>query len=56
VNLKMQVADQQIVAMKVDSTPSVIVNGKYRLRMESLRGADEVIGLINYLVAKESAP
>jgi len=56
VNLKMQVADQQIVAMKVDSTPSIIVNGKYRLRMESLRSADEVIGLVNYLVARESKP
>jgi thiol:disulfide interchange protein DsbA len=56
VNLKVQVADQQIVAMKVDSTPSIVVNGKYRLRMESLRTADEVIGLVNYLVARESAP
>ncbi len=56
VGLKMQVADQLIVAMKVDSTPSIIVKGKYRLRMESLRSADEVIGLVNYLVAKESAP
>ena len=55
VNLKMQVADQQITAMKVDSTPSLIVNGKYRLRMESLRTANEVIGLVNYLVARESA-
>lgn len=56
VNLKMRVADQQIVTMKVDSTPSIVVNGKYRLRMESLRTPDEVIGLVNYLVAKESTP
>ncbi len=56
VNLNMRVADQQIVAMKVDSTPSIVVNGKYRLRMESLRTADEVIGLVNYLVARESTP
>jgi len=56
VGLKMQVADQQIAAMRVDSTPSIIVNGKYRLRMESLHSADEVIGLVNFLVARERAP
>lgn len=56
VDLKMKVADQQIKDMQVDSTPSIVVNGKYRLRMESLHDADEVIGLVNFLVARESAP
>jgi thiol:disulfide interchange protein DsbA len=56
VDLNMKVADQQITAMKVDSTPSIVVNGKYRLRMESLRTSDEVIGLVNYLVTRESTP
>jgi len=56
VDLKMKVADEQITAMKVDSTPSIVVNGKYRLRMESLQNSKEVIGLVNYLVARESTP
>ena len=56
VDLKMKVADEQITAMKVDSTPSIVVNGKYRLRMESLRSSDEVIALVNYLVTRETTP
>ena len=56
VDLKMKVADQQIAAMGVDGTPSLIVNGKYRLRMESLRTAEDIIQLVNFLVARERAP
>ena len=55
VEMKMRVADEQIAAMKVDSTPTIIVNGKYRLRMESLRTAEEIIDLVTFLVARESA-
>ncbi|MGB5132813.1 MAG: thiol:disulfide interchange protein DsbA/DsbL [Steroidobacteraceae bacterium] len=55
VDLKMKVADQQIAAMSVEITPSIIVNGKYRVRMESMRTAEEVIELVNYLVARERA-
>jgi thiol:disulfide interchange protein DsbA len=54
VSLKMRQADSQITAMQVDSTPTLIVNGKYKVIRESVKG-DEVIDLVKFLVAKESA-
>ena len=54
VDWKMRVADAQVAAMKIAGTPSIVVNGKYRVNMESLRNYDELIELVNYLVAKES--
>lgn len=56
VDLKMRQADAQIIAMKVSSTPTLVVNGKYRLNSEYFKTADDVIGLVKFLVAKESAP
>jgi thiol:disulfide interchange protein DsbA len=56
VDLKMRQADNQIVAMKVDQTPTLVVNGKYKVMRESLKGDDQVIDLVKYLVARESAP
>jgi hypothetical protein len=38
------------------STPTIIVNGKYRLNGQSVHTADELINLAKYLVAKESPP
>ncbi len=54
VDSKMRAADAQILAMHVDSTPTLIVNGKYRVIRDSLKGNDELIELVKYLVAKES--
>ena len=51
---KMRAADAQIVAMHVDSTPTLIVNGKYRVVRDELKDNDELIELVRYLVAKES--
>jgi protein dithiol oxidoreductase (disulfide-forming) len=53
VDLKMRSADAQVAAMRVPGTPCIIVNGKYRLNLETLKGADETVELVNYLVAKE---
>jgi protein dithiol oxidoreductase (disulfide-forming) len=47
-------AEAQILAMHVDSTPTLIVNGKYRIIRDSVKGNDELIALVKYLVAKES--
>jgi protein dithiol oxidoreductase (disulfide-forming) len=55
VDLKMRQADAQIIAMKVDSTPTLVVNGKYRINNESVRTPEDVIDLVRFLVAKESA-
>ncbi len=54
VDSKMRSADAQILAMHVDSTPTVIVNGKYRVIRDSLKSNDELIELVRYLVAKET--
>jgi thiol:disulfide interchange protein DsbA len=56
IDSKMRAADAQIVAMHVDSTPTLIVNGKYRVIRDELKNNDELIELVRYLVAKEGAP
>jgi thiol:disulfide interchange protein DsbA len=56
VDLKMRQADSQISAMKVPSTPTLVVNGKYRVNNENLTSADDLIELVKFLVARESGP
>jgi thiol:disulfide interchange protein DsbA len=51
---KMRAADAQILAMHVDSTPTLVVNGKYRVVRSELKSNDELIELIKYLIARES--
>jgi protein dithiol oxidoreductase (disulfide-forming) len=55
VNAKMRIADGQIVAMQIPSTPCLVVNGKYRVVLDSLNSTDEVIDVVKYLVTRESA-
>jgi thiol:disulfide interchange protein DsbA len=55
VNTKMKRADAMLKAYGVDSTPTLIVNGKYRLTAQSAGGVDKVVPLIKFLLAKESA-
>lgn len=54
VNLKMKSADAYIKAAGVTGTPTLIVNGKYRLNLQALGSMDKVIDLIKWLAAKES--
>jgi len=54
VEAKMRAADAQVLAMKVPGTPCIVVNGKYRVNMDSLRSVDELTDLVGYLVAQES--
>ena len=56
VDLKMRQADAQIMAMQVSGTPTLVVNGKYRVNNDGLKTNDEMIELVKFLVAKESAP
>jgi thiol:disulfide interchange protein DsbA len=53
-DLKVRTDQDLIMAYKVDRTPTIIVNGKYRLHVESAGGTDQLIDLVKYLVAKES--
>ena len=54
VDLKVRTAEDLVKAYRVDRTPTIIVNGKYRLFVESAGGPDQLIELVKYLVAKES--
>ena len=54
VNTKMKRADAQIKAYGVDSTPTIIVNGKYRITPKTAGGMDKVEAVVDYLVAQES--
>jgi protein dithiol oxidoreductase (disulfide-forming) len=54
VNLKVRQADQYIEDCGVDQTPTLIVNGKYRLTPATAGGYDQLIALVKWLVAKES--
>jgi thiol:disulfide interchange protein DsbA len=56
IDMKMRQADAQIIAMRVSGTPTIIVNGKYRVNNESLESTDAMIDVVKFLVAKESAP
>jgi len=54
VDAKMRMADAQIGAMQALSTPTIIINGKYRLQMQDAGGVPQLVELVKYLVAKES--
>jgi thiol:disulfide interchange protein DsbA len=53
VDAKVRTDDDLVIAYGVDRTPTIIVNGKYRLHVESAGGQDRLIELVNWLVAKE---
>lgn len=55
VDMKIRQADAQIIAMKVPSTPTLVVNGKYRINNENVNSTNDIIELVKFLVAKESA-
>jgi protein dithiol oxidoreductase (disulfide-forming) len=55
IDAKMKQADAQIIAMKINSTPTLVVNGKYRVDSENISGNDEMIEVVKFLVAKEAA-
>jgi len=54
VDLKARQADTQILAMKIDGTPSLVVNGKYLVNREALGPNEDIVELVKFLVAKES--
>ena len=54
VAMDMQGADHWIKECRIDRTPSIVVNGKYRLHVQSAGGTGELIELVNWLVAEES--
>lgn len=53
--VKMKNADAFILAAHVDSTPTMVVNGKWRYSPQSVGTYDGMVELTNFLVAKESS-
>jgi len=54
INTQMKRADAMIKAAAVESTPTLIINGKYRLNTQTAGGPDKIIPLVQYLVQKET--
>ena len=54
VESKLSRANEIVKKDGVDGTPSVVVNGKYRVNLDALRSQADVIGVVRYLVDKES--
>jgi thiol:disulfide interchange protein DsbA len=56
VDVKVQQADELIRNYAIGETPSIVVNGKYRLNPVSAGGYDETIELVKWLVDQEARP
>ena len=54
VGVKMKADDSFVLHALVDSTPTIIVNGKYRVTMEAAGGANQMLQVVKFLVQKES--
>jgi thiol:disulfide interchange protein DsbA len=54
INTRMKQADAYVKACGVESTPSIIVNGKYRLTPQTAGSWDKVEPLVLFLIHKES--
>ncbi|MDR6643736.1 MULTISPECIES: thiol:disulfide interchange protein DsbA/DsbL [Rhodanobacteraceae] len=55
INTKMKRADELIRAYEVDSTPTIVVNGKYRFTAITAGGYPQAIELAQWLISKEAA-
>jgi thiol:disulfide interchange protein DsbA len=53
VEVKIKQADELVRAYGISVTPSIVVNGKYRLDPVSAGGYDQTIELVKWLVAQE---
>ena len=54
VDNKVRAAEDLIQRYRIDRTPTIVVNGKYRLQTESAGGNDQLVELVKWLVAKET--
>jgi thiol:disulfide interchange protein DsbA len=53
VDTRIRQTDQRIRDYRVDSTPTIVVNGKYRADPRSAGGAEQLVELVKWLVARE---
>jgi thiol:disulfide interchange protein DsbA len=54
VDNKVRAAEDLIQRYRVDRTPTIVVNGKYRVNTESAGSPDKLVELVKWLVVKES--
>jgi thiol:disulfide interchange protein DsbA len=54
IEVRMKGADTMVKALRADQTPTMVVNGKYRITEQSAGGTAQIVELIKYLVAKET--
>jgi protein dithiol oxidoreductase (disulfide-forming) len=54
VDMNIRRAETFMKGARVDQTPTMVVNGKYRLHVTSAGGVNELLELVNYLVQRES--
>jgi protein dithiol oxidoreductase (disulfide-forming) len=54
VDVKVRAAESLIQAYRIDRTPTIVVNGKYRVHPESAGGDEQLVELVKWLVAKAS--
>ena len=54
VDNKVRTTEDLIQRYRVDRTPTIVVNGKYRVNVESAGDPDKLIELVKWLVVKES--
>jgi protein dithiol oxidoreductase (disulfide-forming) len=55
IDVKIKQTEERIAKYGVAETPSIVVNGKYRLNPISAGGDEQTVDLVNWLVAKELA-
>ena len=55
INTKMKRADELVRTYGVESTPTLVVNGKYRFTPSSAGGYEQSVDLAKWLVSKEAA-
>jgi thiol:disulfide interchange protein DsbA len=54
VDTAMRRDDALVLAYHIDGTPSIVVNGKYRITVQSAGGTAQMIDVAKYLVAQEA--
>jgi hypothetical protein len=55
VDVKIREAEQAMRAWQVDQTPTMIVDGRYRVTLQSAGGDQQLIDVTRWLVARQGA-